>query len=767
MLGVLLAATLATADPPEVYNGRLNRTEVRVPRLSGRVRIDGVLDEPVWQQAALLTGFSQFQPNDGVAAEDSTEVLIFYDEHEIRLGVRAFEPHGVVHASLPDRDHIGADDYIEFLLDTFNDHRRALVFSVNPFGVQADGVMADVSGSDLNPGLDLSPDFVFESKGRLTDFGYEVEIRIPFKSLRYQPDKVQTWGINILRGVQHSGYLQTWTPARRDRASFLAQSGTLTGLTDLRRGLVLDANPVITARTDGAPDSLGRWQYDGQRPEPGLNLRWGVSANLTMNATLNPDFSQVESDASQLTFDPRQALFFPEKRPFFLEASENFSTPNRLIYTRRIVSPVGAAKFTGKVSGTDLGVLSAVDDDALSASGAHPVFNLLRIRRDIGHSSTVGLAYTDRVEGSDYNRVAATDARLVFGDKYALSLQAGASFTRTDAGANAWRPIFTATGAVRDRHFGLATAFQGIHNEFVAAAGFVNRAGIAHANVRPAWTFYGRRAAFIENYTQYVNLDGTWTWDHFTAGDVPDDQKFHVGGDFTLRGGWHTGYALLLESFKYPVELYTNYFIDTGTDTVPYVGVDRIANYDAQFTLATPQYKTFSANAFLIGGRDENFFEWSKSWVLLATLSAQWRPTDKARITGNYVLQRYQRFSDGSSVGLRQIPRLKLEYQVARPLFLRLVGEYDANRQADLRDDSRTERPILLCDAGATDCVPAAGYRRARFRADWLLSYQPTPGTVVFLGYGSSMGADATVSLHDLRRTSDGFFIKLSYLMRF
>jgi hypothetical protein len=136
------------------------------------------------------------------------------------------------------------------------------------------------------------------------------------------------------------------------------------------------------------------------------------------------------------------------------------------------------------------------------------------------------------------------------------------------------------------------------------------------------------------------------------------------------------------------------------------------------------------------------------------------------RVNGSYVLQSYQRTSDNSVVGLRQIPRIKLEYQVSRPIFVRLVGEYDAERQDDLRDDSRTGRPILICAPGPTDCARATGFHRGRFRADWLFSYQPTPGTVFFAGYGSTLETDGSSGLDALRRTSDGFFLKLSYLLR-
>jgi hypothetical protein len=405
---------------------------VRIPRHeAGDVAIDGKLEEAIWGQAAVLTGFSQFSPSDGVPASDSTQVLVWYTPTAIHFGVQAFEAHGAVHATLADRDRIASDDHIQILLSTFNDGRQAMVFAVNPLGVQSDGALVETgatSGNGFNNAVvkresaDLSPDYVYESKGRLTEYGYEIEVRIPFKSLRFQPKREQSWGINIVRLVQHSGREDSWTPARRARASFLAQSGRLVGLTDLRRGMVLDFTPSLTSRTTGRDGAAG-WEYQGGGPELGGTVRWGLTNNLTLNGTANPDFSQVESDAQQFAFDPRNELFFQEKRPFFLDAIEQFATPNNLIYTRRIIQPVAAAKLTGKAFGTDVAVLSAVDDRVGSLNDQdHPVYNLLRIQRDVGSQSRLGLVYTDRVEGRNYNRVAGADARLV-GGIYSAQLQ--------------------------------------------------------------------------------------------------------------------------------------------------------------------------------------------------------------------------------------------------------------------------------------------------------------------------------------------------------
>src|SRR5881397_1527561 len=445
MLAVILSL-LQTADVQQaVYDGHLRQLDVHVPRLEATVRIDGVLDEEVWRRAALLKGFSQYRPVDSRPAEDSTEVLVFYAPDAIYFGIRAYEAHGnVVRATLADRDNIGADDNIQILVDTFLDRRRALLFAVNPLGAQQDGVRSEGiagaagggnAGGRFDGVVDLNPDYVYESKGRVTPSGFEVEVRIPFKSLRYQSGETQDWGIQIVRVTQHTAYEDTWTPVVRASASFLIQSGTLKGLTGMHRGLVMDVSPEFTSRVDGAPGGGGSsaYHYGEVDPQLGVNLRWGVTQNLSLTGTANPDFSQVEADVGQVTVNERFAVFFPEKRPFFLEGLEQFDTPNALIYTRRISAPVGGAKLTGKIGGTGVAYIGAIDDNNLSVTRDHPIVNLLRLRRDLGTSSTVGLAYTDRIDGNASNRVLGVDARIIWLKRWFTSVQVAGSWTHDTA----------------------------------------------------------------------------------------------------------------------------------------------------------------------------------------------------------------------------------------------------------------------------------------------------------------------------------------------
>src|SRR5882762_10139332 len=775
---MLLAVCLLLCSDSTSYSGRDRQLDVRIPRLEAEVVIDGDLSDSVWARAARLTGFSQYSPNDGVPAADSTQVLVWYSASAIYFGIRAFEQHGRPRATLANRDQIFGDDNVQILLGTFHDAKQVLMFAVNPLGIQGDGSL--IEGANVTAGgfigsavvgreqPDLSPDFVFQSHGRVTDWGYQVEVRIPFKSIRYQPRQPQDWRLNIVREVKHSGFEDSWFPARRASATFIGQSGNLVGLTGMHGGGVVDLNPEATGKATGAP-SPGGYRYDVGNPQLGGNIRWGVSENLTLNGTYKPDFSQVESDAGQLAFDPRQALFFPEKRPFFLEGSELFQVPQNLIYTRRIVQPVASVKLTGTTFGTDIGLLSAVAETFTTATGTdNPIFNILRAQRSLGRGSRVGVVYTDRFEGCDYNRVAELDSWLVFKEIFGLNLQLAGSRTRV-GGVTTTAPLWVGQFTVQHRVWGLRSSFAGISDDFRDASGFIGRAGIVHSYVDPSYTTYGKPGALLERFTGDIVVDGIWQYQNFIHGRHLQDKKLHFNGNATLRGGWNVGAGYFVESFGYDSALFAAYRLKVPRagrpDTVVvFTGQPTITNGEYIVQIGTPQWKHFSGGGYFLQGHDENFFEWASGDLLLLSVDLSYRPTERLRNTVNYFWQQVNRRTDGSLVNVGRVLRAKIEYQVSRPLFVRVVGQYIQDKTDSLRDDSRTGAPIFI--DRPSGLTRAAASRTNLFHADVLLSYQPVPGTVVFAGYGSDMVDEAAFQFRGLRRTDDTFFLKLSYLFR-
>jgi hypothetical protein len=775
LLSLAHAVPVADGTAGPVYSGRGGRLQVAIPRLEDEVHVDGVLDDAPWRHAARLTDFSSYAPVDGTPSSEPTEVLVFYSPTAIHFSVRAQCAPGTVRATLANRDRLDTEDQVRIFLSTFNDRRQALYFAVNPLGVQADGVLVEGTATQgggfegLATGReepDLSPDFVFDSKGRLTEQGYEVEVRIPFKTLRFPSSARQSWGLHVTRMLQWNAHEESWVPAKRASSSFLAQGGTLDGLAEMKRGLVLDLTPELTGTAVGASGSRG-WTYDASRPSLGGNVRWGVTSNLTLNGTVNPDFSQIEADASQFTYDPRSAVFFPEKRPFFLDGFEQFTTPNRLIYTRRIVDPIGAAKLSGKIGGTSVALLSAVDSERQSRSRAdRPLFNLMRVQRDLFGRSKAALVVTDKRDGPDSNTVLAGDTRIAWGDIW--NVQAQAAVSRTVSGDETLSgPLLQAALERNGRRFGLSWRGTSLGEDFRAESGFIARPRVTNVSLDQRWTFFGGERSRLESLSSDVVLNGVWRTRDLADGRGPLERKLHLNNNAVFRGGWRAGASVLVERFDFDPELYEDYrLLGPDGSLLPFTGTPYIHNLDWVVSFGTPQYSGFSATFQRVWGHDENFFEWSPADIDYIDVSLDYRPTEQLRIEGRYQLQLFERLSDGSTVGVRHIPRLKVEYQLTRSTFLRVVCEYDALRQDDLRDDGRTELPIVIRDPVTGAYERALGHESERLRLDFLFSYQPVPGTVIFAGYGSRLVEEDAAFRPGLRREGDGFFLKISYLFR-
>ncbi|HEX6645420.1 MAG TPA: DUF5916 domain-containing protein [Gemmatimonadales bacterium] len=729
-----------------------------VPRIEAEVTVDGSLAEPAWEQAARLTGFRQYQPVDSRAAEQETEVRVWYSPTAIHFGIVATDasPQSL-RATVADRDNLGQEDRVTIYIDTFNDQRRAFMFGVNPRGAQEDGVRSEgqfTPGNISAGSVDLNPDYQWDSQGRITETGYVVEIRIPFKSLRYPASSPQTWGLNVVRVTQRTGYQDTWADTRRANSSFLAQSGTITGLEGMRRGIVTEIQPFVTTALVGARDPIGGgFEREDPDPSAGVNARLGFT-NFSIDATINPDFSTIESDEGQVTVNERFALFFPEKRPFFLEGIELFATPNRLVHTRQIADPLGGAKFTGKFGRLATAYLSALDE---LPGDDEALFNIARARYDLGTASTAGFTYTDRIEGDLYNRVAAADAHIVFARLYFLEAQLGSSWTR-DATGTRDGPIakleFDRTG----RSWGFNYRINAIDPGFVTRAGFVNRTGIVEGSAFNRLSWYGGRGATIENFTTFFGLNRLWDYDEFSLGEAVEGSE-EVNANFSFRGGWQADGHLERGFVRFTADDFPGYMVDAEGGTVPFVPADEVSSLSGSITVETPTFQSFSADLTVGFGAAPIFAEAADGHGFQIGASLILRPAASLRAEAGTQLIRIFRDRDDSEFARAIIPRVKIEFQPRRTLFFRFIGEYRAERQAALVDPA-TGSAILV----GTEPVLAADLNV--FRMDWLAAFEPTPGTALYFGYGSTLEDTGALSFSGLRRADDGFFLKAAYQFR-
>jgi hypothetical protein len=751
----LLLALLAAAAGLPVHADPA--PSVVVPRLDAEPAVDGVLDEPAWEQAARLEGFHQYQPVDGRPAEEETQVRVFYTPSAIAFGIMAKDRQpSSIRATVADRDNIDSDDNVTIHLDTFDDRRRSFFFAVNPLGVQQDGVRTEgaVSPGQVFGGeTDTNPDFVFDSKGRITADGYVVEMRIPFQSLRYPGgDRPQRWGLNVVRVVQRTGYVDTWTDVRRAGASFLAQGGALEGLHDLRHGILFEAQPFVTVGAEGAREA-GGFRRAGLDPSAGLNLKLGPTSDLSIDATVNPDFSQVESDVGLVTVNERFALFLPEKRPFFLEGIELFAAPNQLVYTRRIADPIAGGKLAAKRGRWNLAHMTAVDQ----LPGADALFNVSRVRADYGGSSTAGLVLTDRDSGGRRNTVLAADTRYVFGRLYFVRAQAGGSRTEDGDVVHTdplWHLEFDRTG----RAWGFNHRITGLGPGFESDAGFVPRNDVVDAHTFNRASFYGDPGDLVEQLTFVGGGRGIWRYREF-ASRGPAESALEVSGEANLRGGWEVQVEGARSSFRHPPDAFLRFAREGDPPGTPYLPVDVEGALSIDVSVSTPRFKAFDAEAEVERAAVPIFAEGSEGRETSLSLAADVRAGGSLRIGALLARSRITRRRDGSEFARVLIPRLKVEYQPRRSLFARAVAEYQAERRDALRD-ARTGTPLRVGG------VAQGRDHLNRLRVDLLLSYEPTPGTVAFLGYGATLDNGPAFGLDALARENDGFFLKLAYRLR-
>ncbi len=765
-IGATISATIgATA---EVFPGRARALDVRAPQLSDTVTIDGRLTEPAWQRASRLTEFTSYNPVDGRPAQDETEVRIWYAADAIYVGIRAYAPAGTVRATLAERDRITNDDWIALHLDTFNDRRRAFVFAVNPFGVQADGMRTDQSAG---PGIsraglqsvDLSQDYVWQSKGHLLDDGYEIEVRIPFKSIRYQMSASQDWGLQIVRQTQRTGYQDTWAPTSKANQAFSPQAGYLRGMSGMKRGLVLDLTPTSISSRRGTRDANG-WRY-GSQAEVGGDVRWGVSSNFTVNATANPDFSQVETDVGQIPGDVRFANFFPELRPFFVEGSEQFDAPNRLVNTRSIVQPLGAIKLTGKIPRTDVGLLSALDAPSAGRDGTtSPLFTIVRLRRDLGDQSTAGIVLTDRQEGARFNRVAGFDSRLQFAKTYSTEVRYAVSVTRDSVSRRG--TLWEANTGRSGRGYGYRFSLQSFSPGFETQSGFVNRVDFVRGLINQRFTRFGRKGGWWDQRQHFFTGSTLWSYDGFAQRQDPLEIKLSLDNSMTIRGGWKVSVIPDHQIVSFDTRRYAAYAVApvNGGSPTAFTASGSQRTSSTTLIVNTPQWKRIGATVTAIAGTEPEFFE--TSTVRRRDIEAQidLRPTTQVRVGTLLRYQRFVRARDGSLFSTQVVPRLRLEYQFSRALFLRFVGQMESRDRSALRDPL-TERPLLRRSASGSFATRGAT-RSLLGRADVLVSYLPSPGTVVYVGYGTGVDATETMRPTDVQRTNDGAFVKFSYLYR-
>ena len=570
--------------PPAGDAGVLaGRVTVRPRRTPTPPTVDGLLDDAVWGDAARITEFVQREPQDGAPATEDTDVYVAYDDANLYLAFHAkYENPDMMRANRVDRDRAGfGDDTISVYFDTFLDQQRAYVFSVNGYGVQGDSIVGGRGGGGRGgggggfggggrggvPRGDRSWDALFTTGGQLVGDGYTAEMAIPFKSLRYPAragNVPHTWGFQVVRQIRGKDETLVWSPVSRDIAGFLPQMGVLDGMTGLSTSRNLEMQPTFTAFRYGTFDEAAGRVVDGEpRPEVGANFKYAVTPNLISDFTLNPDFSQIESDRPQVEVNQRFALFYPELRPFFLEGAEIFQiqAPVTVVHTRTIVDPQYGAKLTGKAGKTTLGVLFAndegaslgVDDRANPAFGQSAQTFVGRVRYDLYSESFVGAIVTDREFLDGYSRVVGVDSNFRIGSTHQMGFRAlGADRRVEQGGAETGGHALDFGFRKRGRNLNYSVDSYALSPDFRTDVGFVRRTDQRESQARVGYQWWpqnwliswGPQVRYGRNY----NFNQVLEDENFRAGlsanfaknirysfDLDQDMERYGGFDFEKR----------------------------------------------------------------------------------------------------------------------------------------------------------------------------------------------------------------------------------------
>lgn len=757
VLAVTLAALTAggvpaaAADPTPV---RPVRPTVTIPRLAEAPELEDFLEmkpSPRMEGRMLkVTGFTQTLPRDGEPVSQATDAYLGYDSEHVYVVVVAFDDQPeLIRARMTPREKFSGDDKIDVFLDTFHDERRAYGFTINPLGVQMEGRWAEGSN------FDSSFNAIWRSKGRITDRGFVVWMAIPFKSLRFPPVKQQEWGLVIIRWIPRNNENSAWPWVKGTIDGRLNQGATMVGIEDITPGRDVFLVPYAFVRSFRAletrdPERVGFVSSDAE-PDVGLDAKFVIGRRFALDAAVNPDFSQIESDEPQVTVNRRFEVFFKEKRPFFLENADFFSTPINLFFSRRIVEPRLGLRLTGKQGPYTIGTLIADDespgkavlpDDPLRGTRAN--LGVVRVNRDLSRSATAGLLFTDRRYEGGHNRVGSVDTRFKLTPNWVAAMQAAASDTRTVPGAAVEHgSAFTAVLRREGRHFTQSTEYLDVSPTFRTQTGFVNRTNVRSVAQEFTYLFRPKGTSLL---AWGPSVGGGAIWDH---------DGTRLDWELDAEMNWElTRQTKVGLSFKPGRERLRPVDFAGLPGSVDFAtrrhGVSISSQYLSQLTF-TGSY-TF--------GRAINLVPPAGGMPVLArsaegSVGFSARPNRHLLSENTYVLSRLASIAAGERIFTNHILRSRWNWQFNPELALRVILQYDTVRANPLLTRLETRRS---------------------FNADFLFTYLINPWSALHVGYNGNLQNIALQATdvgrrivradnmyHDARQV----FVKFSYLVPF
>jgi hypothetical protein len=736
------AAGAARQEGPAMTSPVPASEPLQISRIAGAITVDGQLGDDGWREASRITHWFETNPGDNVEPKVTNVAWLAYDDDFFYAAFEFHDPDPqAIKAPLGDRDHVPSyTDYGGVIVDPRNDGRTAQMFLANPRGIQYDALSSDAAGEDS------APDFFWDSAGRITETGWSLEMRIPFSSLRYEKSDPEQWRIMLYRNMPREFRYQMFTSRLpRDSNCFICNTRPLVGLAGLPSGSHWVVAPYATGNAIALPQGgqLGRsLESEDPRADGGLDAKWIPNPNMVFDATLNPDFSQIESDTAQITANERFALFFPERRPFFLESVDMFSTPFQAVYTRTFNQPRWGARSTGQLGsnvwtlmiGEDEGdggiIIPGVNESTTALADFRSQVAIGRYRRDY-EKGFASMLYSGReIEGGGFNRVVGPDFRWnpTQSDTVTGQLLISRSETpnRPDLASewdgrslDGWAGQLWWSRSLQKWDF--YAYGQALDEEFRADNGFVNQVGI-HEQIaevgrtfRPQGRAYSRLRLFTFAHQKY-----DWDGNKLELGVVPG-----FGMDAKL-----------------------NSFIRMELAYHELLGIEKLhERWQLRPQIELRPGKVFSY--FLLSGRfgqEVDFANDRRGDGMTLTTQTDVRPTDSLLLTLN-ANRRYLDVTaeDGRSGRLftADVLRLRANYTFSARSWLRLIGQW-----------VHTEREAALYTF-------AVNPEDEGFSGSAVFAYKLNWQTVLFLGLADNR------TLHTdserLEPSDRSVFLKVSY----
>jgi hypothetical protein len=711
---------------------------------------------------AHVSDFIQNSPFDGQPATEKTEVWMAHTKSTLYFVFICYDPHPeLIRGHLARRENILNDDGVAVLLDPFRDRRLGVIFRVNPAGVQADGAWSESNNTDY------SYDTVWDSEGRVTKEGWMGLIAIPFRSLRFRSNQ-SDWGIVFARFFPRNSETDLWPRVAADVSGVLSQEGTLHGIDGVSGSHNIQLNPYTLAQNerslidiDPTNPFFSSRHFEGT---DGGEVKMILKDSIVLDATINPDFSDIESSQPQFTVNQRFPVYFPELRPFFLENANYFLTPINLIYTRNIVHPEYGVRVTGKLDHTNVGLFVTDDRQPGQAVapgdplyGKHATVAVGRVSEDVGKGSSIGAMYTDEEFGQGWNRIGGLDFTARMNQHWTAWGQMVESSTMGDEDSGTPRPYSAGPASAfqlqRSSHaFNLNETFQDMSTGFQTQLGFIQASNFRNNQTHATYQWYPKKR-FYQSFGLETNQN--FAFDH------QGDRVFH--------------YSTFDPFWLLPRNIVIAPIFGQNSDTVSplnYAGLTNFKNLTENFggfVFRGAPWSQFNFNLQAIRGGNVNYNPAAgqipsllneETVQLLFTV----QPVHPLTADNTYLLDRDHAVSNGAFVYEAQTMRSVVNYQFTRAISARLVAEYDST----------------LANPAQTSLL-----RSKEFATQALLTWLPHPGTAVYIGYSNDLqnldrslcnrlpggvcDANNTTPPRAGPMLNDGrqIFIKASYLFRF